>query len=145
MAISKRKILKTTMLPGIWPRLKDLFGSGFGYLAYIIAVVYNTVRILPNGHAYLATGNIGAYSIRQAIAAAANNITLSRNNIDQIIIFFSIISALIIMFIQFILLIVAMVIPKAIAQTMPTTIEGFFVTPSFHLGSVLTKVGRQFD
>ncbi len=129
MSITKKQVLKTVLLPGIFPRLKDLFGSGFSTLAYMIALVYNTVRILPNNHPYLRAEMIGQYSIRQVIAEASNHITPNRKNIDQIIIFFSIIAALIIMLIQFILLIVAMLIPKAqAAVTMPTTIKEFFVT-----------------
>lgn len=130
MAISKRKILKTTMLPGIWPRLKILFGSGFSYLAYLIAVVYNTVRILPSEHPYLNASNIGTYGVRQSIAAAANNIQIRKSNIDQIIIFFSILTAMVIMMMQFLLLALAALIPVARAQTMPTTIQGFFTTPN---------------
>ncbi len=130
MAISKRKILKTTMLPGIWPRLKVFFGSGFSYLAYLIAVVYNTVRILPSEHPYLNASNIGTYGVRQSIAAAANHIQIRKSNIDQIIIFFSILTAMVIMVVQFLLLALAAIIPMARAQTMPTTIEGFFTTPN---------------
>jgi conjugal transfer/type IV secretion protein DotA/TraY len=130
MQISKRQILKTTLMPGIWPRLKQLFGSGFATLAYLIAVVYNTVRILPSDHPFLKAENIGTFGIRQAIAEAANHIKPSKSNIDQIIIFFSVIAALVIMAIQFVLLIVAMFIPRANAASLPTTIEGFFVTPN---------------
>ena len=127
MVITKKQALKTVLLPGIFPRLKDFFGSGFHTLAYLIALVYNTVRILPNNHPYLRPEMFGTYSIRQVIAEASDHIKLGKKNIDQIIIFFSVLAALVILFIQFLLLIVAMVIPKANAQ-MPTNVEGFFQT-----------------
>lgn len=130
MAITRKQVLKTVLLPGVFPRVKELFGSGFGSLAYLIALVYNTVRILPNNHPYLRSEMVGQYSIRQVIVEAANHIHPSKKNIDQIIIFFAVIAALIIMFIQFILLIIAMIIPKANAASMPTEISDFFVTPS---------------
>lgn len=130
MAISKRKVLKTALLPGIWPRLKQFIGSGFATLAYMIAVVYNTVRILPNDHPYLKYSNMGTYSIREAIAAAANHIQVNRKNIDQVIIFFSVIAAMIIMAVQFILLFLGLIISKANAGQLPTTVQGFFTTPS---------------
>ncbi len=130
MVISKKKIFKTAMLPGIWPRLKVFFGSGFAYLAYLIAVTYNTVRILPSEHPYLNASNIGTYGVRQSIAAAANNIQIRKSNIDQIIIFFSILTAMVIMMMQFVLLALAVIIPSARAQTIPTTIQGFFTTPN---------------
>lgn len=130
MAISKKQILKTTLLPGIWPRTKNLLGSGFEFLAYLIAVVYNTVRILPNDHKYLKPSNIGTFSVKDAISAAANNIEIKIKNTDQIIIFFSIIAAMIILVVQFVLLIAVAIIPNAFAQEMPSSILGFFETPN---------------
>lgn len=127
MVISKKQALKTVLLPGIIPRLRDFFGSGFHTLAYLIALVYNTVRILPNNHPYLQPDMVGKYSIRQVIAEASNHIKLDKKNIDQIVIFFSVITALVILIIQFVLLVIAMVIPKANAQ-MPTKVEEFFKT-----------------
>lgn len=133
MAITKKQIFKTTLLPGILPRLGTLLGSGFSTLAYLIAIVYNTVRILPDQHPFLKPEMVGTYNSRQVIAEAANYIKPTRNNIDQIIIFFSIIAALIILFIQFILIGIGLLIPKAFAQdgvTIPTTIREFFITPN---------------
>jgi len=123
MAISKKEILKITFLPGIWPRTKDFFNSGFGFLAYLIAVIYNTVRILPSDHPYLKPDNFGTFSVKEAVAAAANNIQVNRKNIDQIIVFFTIIMAMIIMVMQFIILLIAALIPNAIAQEMPDRIR----------------------
>jgi conjugal transfer/type IV secretion protein DotA/TraY len=129
MAITKKQVLKTVLLPGIIPRMRELFSPSFGFLAYLIVIVFNIVRILPNNHPYLKPHSAGTYSIRQAIAEAANNIAFKKKNIDQIIIFFSIIASLIILVIQFVLLVVAMMIPKANAA-LPTTVEGFFKTPN---------------
>lgn len=130
MAISKKKIFKTVALPEIFPRLKNLFGSGFSNLAYMVAVVYMTVRILPANHAFLKRENKGTYSVRRVIAEASNHIQPSRKNIDQIVVFFSVIAALVIMFIQFILLATAMLIPTARAEDAPAYLESFFITPN---------------
>lgn len=130
MVITKKKILKTALMPEYLPRLYRLFGSGFGNLAFLITLVFNTVRIIPDNHPYLNPAQKGTYGIRHAIAEAANNITVKKENIDQIIIFFSIIAAIIILFIQFILLIMALMIPKSYAQGIPNDIREFFVTPS---------------
>ena len=91
MDITKKQIIKTAILPGIIPRFKSLVQSNSGTLAYLIALVFQTVRILPNNHPYLAPSATGQYTIRQAILEASNHIIFSRKNIDQIIIFFSII------------------------------------------------------
>lgn len=130
MAITKKQVLKTMLLPGIFPRLREFFGTGFGSFSFLIATVYNTVRILPNDHPYLKPEMVGQYSVRQVIAEAANHITPSRRNIDQIIIFFSVIAALFILIMQFILLFAAMLVSSARAQSQPTTIEGFFQSPN---------------
>ncbi len=128
--VSKKKILKTIFLPEIFPRLRDLLGSGHGFLAYLLVTVYNTVKIIPSTHPYLKPGMRGRYSVRQALAVAADNIQLSRRNIDQVLIFFGVIAAMIIMVIQFILMAMAVVVTKASAQEIPDTIQGFFVTPN---------------
>lgn len=129
MNITKKQIFKTAVLPGIYPRLKALFGSGFGSLAYLIAIVYNTVRILPNNHRFLKKELQGTYSVRQVIKEASNHIHFSLKNIDQIIIFFSVIAALVLFVFQFFILILTVIIPQARAE-MPTTISGFFTTPN---------------
>ncbi len=132
MVISKKKIFKTALLPEYYPRLKQLFGSGFANVAYLIAVVYNLVRIMPASHPYLKSDNIGKYSILQVIGEASNNIDLKKENIDQIIIFFAVLSALLILFVQFILLGFALVISRSYAEggggQIPESILDFFKT-----------------
>jgi len=105
-------------MPEYLPRVKNLFTFGFGNLAYLIAIVYNTVRILPDNHIYLRADKVGQYGIRHVIAEAANHISLKKNNIDQIFVFFSIIAALVIFVIQFVLLAMAVFIPKSHAQNL---------------------------
>lgn len=115
--INAKSVLKYTLLPGILPRAKELGTSGFGYLAFLFACVYQTVRILPANHPFVNPKNIGTFSIVQVIAAAANNVQVNRRNIDQIVVFAALLVAVILMFLQFILLILALVTGKAFAQT----------------------------
>lgn len=117
-------------MPEYLPRLKNLFGSGFEGIAYLIAIVFNTVRILPNNHPALTRDTKKQYGITKVIAAAADNIVFKKENIDQIIMFFAIIVALVILFIQMALLAFSIVIPKSYAQTIPENILDFFKTPS---------------
>ncbi|MEM6781132.1 MAG: DotA/TraY family protein [Pseudomonadota bacterium] len=114
-------------LPRILPRLQELFTSGFGYFAFLIAQVYQAVRILPANHPYTNPANIGKFGIRQAILAAANNITLSRRNIDQVIIFFAIVAGVIVLFLQFIALFANFLIDSAQASGV---FAGLFATPN---------------
>lgn len=128
--LSKKKIFKTMFLPEIFPRLRDLFGSSHGFLAYLLVIVYSTVKIIPPTHPYLKPNMRGQFGVRQAIAVAADNIQLSRKNIDQVLIFFGVMAAMIIMAIQFMLMAMAIIITKASAQDIPDTIQGFFTTPN---------------
>lgn len=89
---STGKALGYAVLPGIWPRVKGLTFSGFGTLAYFIALTYSMVRLLPNNHPYLNSDNIGKYGIRHVIAAAMHELKFEWKNIDQIIIFFALLA-----------------------------------------------------
>lgn len=103
------------VLPGIIPRARNLFASGFGYLAFLMANIYNIVRLLPAGHPYLNPQNIGRFGIRHVIAEAANNLVLSRKNIDQFIIFFALLAGVIILILQVLLLIYGYIVQPALA------------------------------
>lgn len=100
-----KNVLRYILLPNIVPQIKELAGSGFGYFAFLIATVYNAVRILPANHPYLNPNNIGKFGLREVIAAAANNIKVSRNNWDQILIFIAILAGILLLILQFLALI----------------------------------------
>ncbi len=106
---TRNQILKHTLLPGLIPRITALLGSGFVHLAYMMALIYGNIRLLPRGHPYLLPENIGRYGIRHVIAEAANNLVFSRKNIDQILIFFTILVGLVLLALQFILLVTAVI------------------------------------
>jgi conjugal transfer/type IV secretion protein DotA/TraY len=126
--INAKSALKYALLPGIIPRAKELGGTGFGYLAFLFACVYRAVRILPANHAFVNPDNIGKFSISQVIAAAANNLTFTRRNIDQIIVFGALLVAVVLMFLQFILLILALFSGKAFANNQGAPFTNIFLT-----------------
>lgn len=131
MQIAKKKVLKTLLLPEVFPRLKDLFGSGFGMIAYLVALTYNTVRILPADHLYLKPEMIGKYSVLQVIREASHHVRIRKENLDQIIIFFTILTGIVIFVFQFIVVLIGIGIKTANAQVkMPDSTEGFFRTPN---------------
>jgi conjugal transfer/type IV secretion protein DotA/TraY len=127
--ITKRDILRYTLLPGILPRMGNLLGSGFGTLAYLMALVFNTARLLPNNHPYLRATNVGSYGIRHVLAQAANNLRMDWKYADQYVIFFAILAAIIILIMQFCLIAFAALISTAQAA-MPSDFGGFFTTPN---------------
>lgn len=120
--LSAGKVLKYTLLPGFLPRLHAFFANGFMHVAYTIAIVYHSVRLLPDGHPYLNPANIGRYGIRHVIAEAANNLVFTRRNIDQIIVFFTILAGVIMLMLQVILLIMAVLAPPAMAGVAPVIV-----------------------
>ena len=104
MAFTTTSFAKYTIFPGIWPRLKELVNSGFGFLASVIAVLYFNMGLLPQGHPYLDSNNYGRFGIRHVVAEAGKNLVFSRKNIDQIILYFTILIGLVILALQFVLL-----------------------------------------
>ncbi len=129
--IKAKSVAKYILLPGILPRVAELVGSGFGYLAFLFASVYRTVRILPAGHPFLNPDNIGKFGMLQVVAAAANNIEFKRQNLDQIVVFMAMLSALILIFMQFLLFLLTVFSGQAFA-TLPGGLPftSIFVTPN---------------
>lgn len=116
-------------LPGIIPRLKTLVTSGFGSLAYLMAIIYYSVRLLPPGHPYVNPANIGHFGVRHVVAQAANNLVLKKENIDQIIIFVALLIGFILLILQFVLLINLFIFaPAFAAPPPPTDFGGLFKT-----------------
>ena len=115
--VQAKKVLGYMILPGIIPRAKNLFASGFGYLAFLMASIYGIVKLLPSNHPYLEPQNIGKFGIRHVIGEAANNLVISRKNIDQIIIFTALMVGIVILVMQLALLLYGYVIQPALAQS----------------------------
>ena len=122
----KFSFLRYLFMPAIVPQAKELSRGGFGFLAYLIAYVYQGVRILPANHPYVNINNLGTFGLRDVIATAANNVKFTKNNIDQILIFFAVLAGVIIMALQFISFIILIFSGEAFAQTIPGT--GLFDT-----------------
>ena len=130
-----KKAIRYTVLPEFIPRILAFFSSGFSTLAFYIACVYNIVNLLPDDHLYLQRQNIGKYGVRHVISAAANNLVFKRQNIDQIIIFFTILTGLIIIAVQFVLLLLAFVTSQS-AFALGFPVADLFNNPNATTGSL---------
>ncbi|MBP7721074.1 MAG: DotA/TraY family protein [Alphaproteobacteria bacterium] len=129
--VTKKQFVRYAVLPGLRPRLQDLFFSGFQYIPFFIALVYSTVRLLPAGHPYLDSANIGRFGIRHVIAEAANHLVLKTKNADQVIMFGAVLVGIILIFLQVLLLGTSLMFQPVLAgAAMPTNFAGFFVTPN---------------
>ncbi|HPF78585.1 MAG TPA: DotA/TraY family protein, partial [Alphaproteobacteria bacterium] len=135
-------------LPGVVPQVKELGRGGFGYLALLIATVYQAVRILPANHPYTKYENLGTFGIRQVIAAAANNVKVNKQNIDQVLIFFAVLVGIFILALQFISFVILMLSGDAWAQSAPQA--GMFTTANpdtdvaFHMMREVFGVPKMF-
>jgi len=126
-SVKAKDIAKYALLPGIIPRLNAFVESGFGWLAFTMAIVYSSVRLLPYGHPYLNPQNMGKFGIRHVITEAVNNLTIKKENIDQIIIFFTLLLGFILLVLQFLAIIVGFFIKPAAALSV---FAGMFTTPN---------------
>jgi conjugal transfer/type IV secretion protein DotA/TraY len=122
-----KSILRYTMMPEILPRIRAL-GLHFGHFAYLLALVFSSARLIPHNHPVLNAANIGRFGVRQVIAMAAENITWSMKNIDQIAIFGAIVMGLIMIVIQAGLIAFAALVGFNPAEAQD--IGSFFETPN---------------
>jgi len=123
--VNLRAIARYSLLPGIIPRIRAL-GFHFGHFAYLIALVLNSTRLIPDGHPALNPVNIGRYGVRQVLAVAANHINWSRRNIDQIAIFSAIVIGILMIAVQAALIAAYAVMGTAHAQGA----DSYFSTPN---------------
>lgn len=123
------QVLRYMLLPQIIPRLKAFGAEGFSNLAYLMALVYRAVNILPENHAVFKPENRYNLGIRQVIALAGSHLQFKKSHIDQIVIYFSILVGMVLLALQFVLLIGYILMNPAFAQDMPTTYAEFFMDP----------------
>lgn len=116
--IKAKDVITYATMPRVIPRIRNFLSSGFGYVSFLMAQVFSLVRLLPAGHPYLMPENIGRYGFYHVIAQAAKNLTFSIKNIDQIIVFFALLSGIVILIIQFVMLIYVTLISPVMAVTM---------------------------
>ncbi|MCF8496426.1 MAG: DotA/TraY family protein [Alphaproteobacteria bacterium] len=133
MGSLQARAIRYTVLPGIFPRLRALFSGGFFHVASLIAQVYYAVRLLPPGHPYLNPINRGKFGLRHVVAQAAANLVFKWSNIDQIVIFFTILIGITLIFVQFFLVIVALVMQQSVFAMVPVK-DLFFVDSIYNPG-----------
>lgn len=126
--ITKGQVLRYMLMPQIMPRMRVLIGSGFWHLAYFMAQVFRAANILPATHPYTQSRMVGQFGVRQVLSEASNHLVFDRKHIDQLVIFAAILTGIVILFIQFLLMIVAFLVNPANANSMPTNLSEFFVT-----------------
>jgi conjugal transfer/type IV secretion protein DotA/TraY len=97
-----------------------------------MAQIYAMVRLLPAEHPYLLSENMGKFGVRHVIAAAANNLVFSRNNIDQIIVFGLLLLGVVLLALQIIILALSFILGAAFVEAAPLT-AAYGVNPDIFL------------
>ncbi|MGH1374805.1 MAG: DotA/TraY family protein [Alphaproteobacteria bacterium] len=128
--LSKTSFVQYMVLPGFLPRIGELFGSGFSFIAGLLAVIYRNIGLLPRGHVYLDPNNIGRFGVRHVIAEAGRNLVYSRKHIDQVILYYTILIGIALFVLQFVLLGISLVSGSAMASSLWQTMFG--TTPTVH-------------
>ncbi len=133
MSVTTTKFMQYSVLPGIWPRIKALLGSGLSFFASTLAVVYFNLGLLPANHPYLDGKNFGRFGIRHVVAVAGKNFVFSWKNIDKIILYFTILAGLTILVLQIVIIVFSLI----------------FYAPAFASGTLLnsfsTTLGGAFS
>lgn len=129
--IRKMDIFRYLFMPQILPRIADFYRSGFSHLAFIIALVYRGVRILPADHRIFSRARSSHLSIREVMGTAAAELQFNRKNIDKIAIYILILLGIVLLIGQVFLTLGYFMIHPAFAQTLPTNYGEFFAAPNY--------------
>lgn len=115
--ITAGSAVKYIILPGLLPRIRELFFTGFGLIAFYMALVYGRTRLLAPAHPYLNQANIGKFGIIHVLGAAWKGLEFSWKNIDRILIYFCVLTGVALLFAYIVGLLFYLVAAPAMAQT----------------------------
>lgn len=128
--ISVGKTLRYMFMPQVVPRFQNLVLSGFSNLAYLVALVYRAVNIIPAAHPLFLRQNRDRLKLGVVMNVAWTHIKFTRKNIDQIIVFAAINLGMFLLALQFLTILgYVMLNPALAAAAIPTTYAGFFQDP----------------
>ncbi|MCB9980511.1 MAG: DotA/TraY family protein [Rhodospirillales bacterium] len=113
--ITTKDVFSYILFPALFPRFRELFSVGFSHTAYFVALLFETVRLLPSNHPYLNKQYFGRYSVSQVIGETWKRLTFSRQHIDQIFIFFTVCLGILIFFLQVMVLVFTLFFNVALA------------------------------
>lgn len=129
MKAGTKQVLSYVLLPQITPRLRRLFGSGFDFMAMMVAQVFAAVGLLPPTHAYMQAANRGRYSTRHVLFEAWRHLSFNIKNIDQIVIYLVILAGLLILLLQIALVLFGVFgMTAAMALNLPAYFDTMFIT-----------------
>lgn len=144
LGLTSGGLLRYIFLPQFLPRLRELFQSGFTYLACFMAQVFRAGGILPAGHPYLQTSNAGTFGLMDVLSTTASLVPFERQHIDKVIFFFAILAGIVILAIQCLLVLLSVFVGPALAQTQSGRFTSILTTPDPSEDIALRLMDRVF-
>lgn len=119
-----KSVAAYTLLPGFWSRFVG-FIPRFGMLAYLMAVIFESIKLLPAGHPFTQSSEMGRFRIRDVLAMAANNLHGGFKNSDHYVVFIMFLLGSILLGLQFVFLFF-MIVTQTAQAAVPFL--GMFIT-----------------
>lgn len=134
-SISVGRVFRYAFAPEFFPRIRR-FGQVWAPIAYGIALVLASARLVPPNHPYLRPSNIGKFGVVSVFGVAANNLVLARRNIDQLLILGAAMLAVLMIAIQAVIIAICVVFAPHSAEA--SSSGGMFTSPNPDSDVVLT-------
>lgn len=138
--ITAKSTLRYFLLPGIVPWARSVLFSGFHVLAYYMALIFASLRLLPKHHEFLNPRNIGNYGVFSVIRTTAKNIKFEWIRIDQVVVFSAVVIGVILAFLYIISLVMYITVGPVFAQSF----SSLFVNPNPREDIALMMMDRTF-
>ena len=127
LSFKTKDVFNYAFFPRVVPRVKGLLFTGFGYMAFLMAHLYAMVKLLPSNHPYLDSKNIGRFNVLNVVSEASRRLKFSRKHVDQIFVYFALLTAIVIVLLQILFLAYALLIVPFISPAMAFS---WFDTPN---------------
>jgi conjugal transfer/type IV secretion protein DotA/TraY len=92
--VTFKAVAKYALLPGFIPLLKRL-AERFGHFMHMFTMIFGAVGLIDKNHPCLRPENIGRYRFIDIIGLASHNVIFDRKHIPQTIMYFAVLSAIV--------------------------------------------------
>ncbi len=103
-----KSVAAYSLLPDFWSRILA-FVPRFGMLAYLMAIVFEAVRLFPHNHPFSNAVSMSTYRIRDVLGYAASRLQGGYRNTDHYIVFGMFLLGTILLLVQFVLLFILII------------------------------------
>lgn len=90
-----RVAVRYALLPGIIPRVREMFRAPFSVLATLMVDVLVIAALIPNNHPYRRPDQMGTFGVLDVLRVSARHIKWDIRHIDQVIVFLAMMAAMV--------------------------------------------------